>query len=78
VAKFRRERLPGPALRCWGRGRRGRKPIEGEGFFRWTEVQLPLLKQGAPTESRPTGAEYIAGWLRSVLAFCGVSLPERH
>ena len=24
------------------------------GFFRWTEVQLPLLKQGAPTSSKAT------------------------
>ena len=26
----------------------------GAGFFRWTEVQLPLLKQGAPTSSKAT------------------------
>jgi hypothetical protein len=24
--------------------------FKGERAFRWTEVQLPLLKQGAPTE----------------------------
>jgi hypothetical protein len=30
--------------------RPGLKPIGVEAFFRWTEVQLPLLKQGAPTQ----------------------------
>jgi hypothetical protein len=30
----------------------GLKPIlRNETLFRWTEVQLPLLKQGAPTDS---------------------------
>jgi len=28
-----------------------------DAFFRWTEVQLPLLKQGAPTELRSPKAE---------------------
>jgi len=27
------------------------KPMVSLHFLRWTEVQLPLLKQGAPTET---------------------------
>ncbi len=32
----------------------GLKPITWGRFFRWTEVQLPPLKRGAPTENLPT------------------------
>ena len=33
--------------------RAGLKPTQAQSaFLRWTEVQLPLLKQGAPTERR--------------------------
>jgi hypothetical protein len=31
----------------------GCKPVDGGIFLRWTEVQLPLLKQGAPSERHP-------------------------
>jgi hypothetical protein len=39
--------------------RPGLKPIEVEAFFRWTEVQLPLLKQGAPTQRQVTLASLL-------------------
>jgi hypothetical protein len=35
------------------RNPRAKAHFQNRIFFRWTEVQLPLLKQGAPTESFP-------------------------
>jgi hypothetical protein len=46
----------------------GLKPIKCEAFFRWTEVLLPPLKRGAPTENRRPKTENIGLMVRG--AFC--------
>src|ERR1700744_1042575 len=55
------------------RSRAKAHPLRNEWLFRWTEVQLPLLKQGAPT--RRFGVDDIGALAPSTVKSAGAKSP---